>query len=289
MAANFLIIPRNFHFEATLSTEFDAAEGCSIVNTQNRKRSRVWRSASATAADASDNQFIAGTFDDGDPREPDFFAFFRHRCHGGQVRLQLYSDAVWSVQVYDSGAIDVIRAIGADGADFGVDPYAIGAFDPHIIESPFYLRFDPVGCLSYKVTFSSNVATFGAAYWEVCTFLLGRSFAPARQPVSFDVGFVDLTDVERSRGGTVYSNVGAQARTLRISLESVNENERAAWLDIVRQCGLGRDVGVTLFDGEETRRERDHVMYGTMSALDPIGRSVSRWNLLTKSLQFQEA
>jgi hypothetical protein len=289
MAASFRIIPRNFHHEATLSTEFAAADGCSIVNTQNRKRSRVWRSDTTTAADASDNQYIAGTFDDGDPREPDYFAFFRHRCHGGQVRLQLYSDAGWTSQVWDSTPVDVIRAVGADGADFGIDPYFVGAFDPHIIDSPFYLRFDPVSCLSYKVTFSGNVATFGAAYWEVCTFMLGRSFAPARQPVSFDLGVIDLTEVDRSRGGSLYSNIGAQARTLRLLLESVNEDERAAWLDIVRQCGLGRDLALTLYDGEATRRERDHVMYGTFSALDAIGRSVTRWNLLTKSLQFQEA
>jgi hypothetical protein len=107
--------------------------------------------------------------------------------------------------------------------------------------------------------------------------------------VSFDLGVIDLTEVDRSRGGSLYSNIGAQARTLRLLLESVNEDERAAWLDIVRQCGLGRDLALTLYDGEATRRERDHVMYGTFSALDAIGRSVTRWNLLTKSLQFQEA
>jgi hypothetical protein len=289
MAANLRIIPRNFHYEATLSTELPAATGCSIVNTQNRKRSRVWRSADSTGGDAGDNQYIAGTFDDAIEREPDYFAFFRHRCHGGTVRLQLYSDAGWASQVYDSGALDVIKVIGTDGANWGVDPYGIGPNDPFITDSPYWLRFDPVACLSYKITFGSNDPTFDAAYWEVCVFELGRSFQPDRQPVNVDHGWIDLTDSDRSRGGSLYTNVGAQARTMRLSLEGIKEEERAAWLDIVRQCGLGRDLAISLFDDEGTRRERDHVMYGTFSALDAIGRQTSRPNLLTKTLQFQEA
>lgn len=287
MSANLRIIPRNFHYEATLSTELTAATGCSIVNTQNRKRSRVWRSADGTATDASDDQYVAGTFEDDLDREVDFFAFFRHRCYGGKVRLQLFSDAAWSSQVYDSTALDVIKVIGTDGANWGIDPYNIGDQDPFLTESPYWLFFDPVQCLSYKITFSDHDLTFGVPYWEVGTFWLGRSFAPFRQPAfGADLGFIDLTEVDRSRGGSIYSNVGAQARTLRLALEGIKEEERAAWIDIVRQCGLGRDLAISMFVDEGTRRERDHVMQGVFSSLDPIGRQVNR---LTKTLQFQEA
>ena len=283
MTASLRIIPRNFHYEATLSTELAAADGFSVVNTQNRKRSRVWRSTDG------DDQYVAGTFEDGLDREVDWFSFHRHRCSGGTVRAQFYSDDGWVSQVYDSTALDVNKVIGTDGADWGIDPYGIGDNDPHITESPYWLRFDPVTCLSYKITFSGNDPTFGAAYWEVCAFVLGRSFAPFRQSVGAELGFIDLTDVDRSRGGSIYSNVGAQARTLRLALEGIKEDERAAWLDIVRQCGLGRDLAITLFDGEGSRRERDHVMFGTFSALDAIGRQTSRPSVLTKTLQFQEA
>jgi hypothetical protein len=287
VAAKLRIAPRNFHYEATLSTELPAAEGCSIVNTQNRKRSRVWRSADSTSADASVDQFIAGTFEDGLSREPNFFGFFRHRCHGGKVRLELFSDDAYTTQVYDSGAVDVIRAIGTDGADWGIDPHGVGPNDPFITDSPFYLWLEPTQCLSYKVTFSDFVTDFGADAWEVATFVLGRYFQPARQPgFGASLGWIDLTEVDRSRGGTLYSNVGAQARTLRLDMQHANEDERAAWLDIVRQCGLGRDVVVSMFSEEGTRRERDHVMLGAFSALDPIGRNVGT---LSKTLQFQEA
>jgi hypothetical protein len=287
MTASLRVVPRNFHYEATLSTEFASTDGCSIVNTQNRHRSRFWRAGSSTSADPTDDQFIAGTFDDTIEREPDYFAFFRHRCHGGDVRLQLYSDAAFTSQVYDSGAQAVITAIGTDGANWGIDPYGVGPYDPFITRSPYYLRFDPVGCLSYKVSFTNFDTTFGSEAWEVGTFWLGRSFAPERQPAfGADLGRIDLTDVDRSRGGSLYTNVGEQARTLRLALEAINEDERAAWLDIAERCGLGRDVLISMFDGEGTRRERDHVLDGTFSALNAIGRQVNR---LTHTLQFQES
>jgi hypothetical protein len=287
MAANLRIVPRNFHYEATLSTELPAAEGCSIVNTQNRKRSRVWRSADSTAADAGVDQFIAGTFEDGLSREPNFFGFFRHRCHGGKVRLELFSDDAYTTQVYDSGAVDVIRAIGTEGFNWGIDPYGVGPYDPFITASPFYIWFDPVPCLSYKVTFSDFSTAFGAAAWEVATFVLGRYYVPARQP-GFGAGFgwIDLSEVDRSRGGTLYSNIGAKAKTLRLDMQHINENELAAWVDIVEHCGLGRDLVISQYSDEGTRRERDHVMLGAFSALDPIGRNVGT---LSKTLQFQEA
>lgn len=287
MTANLRIIPRNFHYEATLSTELPSADGCSIVNTQNRKRSRVWRADDSSAAGGGDDQYIAGVFDDAIEREPNFFGFFRHRCHGGKVRLQLYSDAGLSVEVYDSGAVDVITAINTSGFNWGIDPYGVGPYDPFITASPFYLWFTPTACLSYRVSFSDFSTAFGAEAWEVSTFWLGRYFSPVRQPgFGASFGWIDLTESDRSRGGTLYSNVGAKAKTLRLDMQHINEDERAAWVDIVEQCGLGRDVVISQYSEEGTRRERDHVLHGTFSALDPIGRNV---RTLSKTLQFQEA
>ena len=110
MTAALRIIPRNFHAEATLSTQFAPVDGYSIVNTQNTQRSRVWRSTDGT------DQYINGTFDDGLERTVAHFSFFRHRCHGGKVRLRLYSDVSWTTMVYDSGALDTINVVPTDAA-----------------------------------------------------------------------------------------------------------------------------------------------------------------------------
>jgi hypothetical protein len=258
------LIPRNWHYEATLSTEFPAADGYSIVNTQNRKRSRVWRSSSFSGANAHDDQYIAGTFADGFTRGVNFFGLFRHRCHGGKVRLELFSDANWTVQVYDSTALDIINVTPTDGHDWGIDPYGEGRADPHLLDAPYWLYFGEVDCLSYRITFSdhailtlpnpSDPPPFGAQFWEVGTFVLGRYFEVGWPPAyGAELGFIDLTETDRSRGGSLYSNRGAQARTLKLALDNVAETERAAWVDIVRYSGLGRDVVVSLFPEDGSR------------------------------------
>jgi hypothetical protein len=283
MSANLRIVPRNFHYEATLSTEFAPAVGYPIVNTQNRSRSRVWRS------DGNADQWVRGTVMDATSRTTDFFGMFRHRCHGGSVRLRLYSDDAWSSLALDSGVVSASPIVGTDGAAWGIDPHGVGENDPFLTEAPFFIWHAPTAWRSYEIAFSGNSDTtdFGVHFWEVGTFWLGRSFAPQRQPAfGAEVGFLDFTDLERSRGGSLYSNVGAQARTMRFSLTAIEEDERAAWMDIARRCGLGRDVVVSWFAEEGTRRERDHTMHGTFSALNAIGRPV---RVLTHTLQFQEA
>jgi hypothetical protein len=281
--ANLRIVPRNFYQECTLTTEIDPAVGSAVVNTQNRKRSRVWRSVATT------DQYIRGTINDFQTRTTDFFGLFRHHCHAGKVRLRLFSDSNWTTEVYNSGLVNVANIIGSDGHDSGHDPFGIGDNDPHITEAPFFLWHTPTGWQSFEIDFTDHTfgVDYGFDYWEVCSVMIGRSFEVDINPsYGAEVGFIDLTETDRSRGGSLYSNIGEQARTMRLPLEFLRENERAAILDIVRRAGLGRDVVVSLFPEDGTRLERDHTMYGVLSALNSIGRQANR---LTHTLQFQEA
>lgn len=286
MTAALRIVPRNFHDEATLSSELTSATDMTVQNTQNCIRSKVWRSTAGTS------QYVRGTFDDGSSptsalsRTVSFFGFFRHRCHGGTVRLQLYSDAAWSSQVYDSTAVNVINVVPSDGADWGVNPYGTGSIDPFLLDAPYWLYFTPVACLSYKISFAGNVGTYGAPYWQVCRFFLGNYFQASYPPTfGMSLGLVDQTEVNRSRGGSRRTNVGASWRVMQMDLNHVPESDRAAWLDIARQCGTGRDFVLSLFPGEGTRRERDNIINAEFSSLNAIGREMSR---LTTRLQVDE-
>lgn len=279
--ANVRIIPRNFHDEATLATQLAPVTGNSIDNTKDRQRTRVWRSTAGT------DQYISGTFADGLSRTVSFLGIFRHRCHGGQIRLRLYSDAAWTTQVYDSGLVNAINVVPTDGLDWGVNPYGSGSIDPLLTNAPFWLWFTPTACLSYRVYFSSNVSTYGAAYWQVCRFFLGRYFSLGYNP-SYDaaLGREDQTDSNYSRGGSLISNVGPSRKVMTMDIARIPESERAAWLDILEYCGTGRDLVISWFPEEATRRERDHLINGVMSALDPL----ERWHLLylRKRLQIKE-
>ncbi len=279
--ANLRIIPRNFHDEATLTTQFSPVLGYSIDNTKDTQRSRVWRTPDGT------NQYINGTFADGLTRAPGFFGFFRHRCHGGFVRLQLYSDAAWTTQVYDSGSTSVINLVPTEGLDWGIDPYGSGRIDPFLTDAPYRLWFTPTGCRSYKITFSGNVSTYGYSYWQVCRFCLGPSKElPYTALYDYPLNLVDQPERNRSRGGSLRTNVGPNWRTMTLDIKRVPETEGADWLDIVKYVGTGRDFVVSLFPSDGTRKERDHVMNCKFSVLDPL----IRWHpsFLSKRLQLEE-
>jgi hypothetical protein len=273
------IVPRNFHDEATLSVQLDPASSeYAVGNTQNTQRTSVWRSA--TGAD----QYIAGYFADGLARTVSHFSMFRHRCHGGQVRAILYSDAGWTTQVYDSGLVNAINVVPTDGLNWGVNPYGSGSIDPFLTDAPFWLWFTPVACLSYKVFFSTNVSTYGYSYWQACRFFLGKYYElPYNVLYDNALGFVDLTDRNRTRGASLQTNIGPGWREFSADIKRLPEADRAGWIDIKKRVGTGRDFVLSLFPELATRKERDHIINGKFKTLDPI----VRWHPLFLSTRIQ--
>lgn len=262
------LVPRNFHDDATLTTQLAAVSGFPVENTQDTQRTRVWRSE-----DGSD-QYINGTYDDGLLRDAGFFGFFRHRCHGGSVRLQLYSDAAWSAQVYDSGFNDIINMTPTDGFNWGVDIYSDGNsdIDPFITETPYWIWFSSSAPhLSYKISFSGNVSTYGYDYWQISRIVLGPYKAlPYTALYDFPLGIVNQTDRNRSRGGSLRTNRGVDWRTLQLDIKRVPEGERADWMDIKHYMGTSRDGVISVFPEEGTRKERDNIFNFKFSAIDPV-------------------
>lgn len=274
------IVPRNFHDEATLATEFAPVDGYSIDNTKDRQRSRVWRSTDGT------DQYVSGTYADGLSRTVDHFSMFLHRCHGGQFRLRLYSDNNWTTQVHDSTLVDIMPP--SDGLDWGIDPYGDGTTDPYFTDAPFWLWLDePIEHLSFRYYFSSNVSTYDAAYWQVARFFLGLSYEfPYSVLYDNALGFVDQTERNRSRGGSLRTNVGPNWREFTADIKRLPEADRAGWIDLKRRLGTGRDFVFSLFPEDGTRKERDHMMNCVFKTLDPMVRWLPGW--LSSRIQIEE-
>jgi hypothetical protein len=97
---------------------------------------------------------------------------------------------------------------------------------------------------------------------------------------------MDHTDRNRSRGGSLRTNVGPAWRTMTMDLPRVPEASRAGWIDTMQQVRTGRDFVLSMFPEEATRRERDHTLNCKMSTLDPL----ERWHLvhLKKRIQIEE-
>jgi len=277
---NLRLVPRNFHDEATLSTQLTAQPGFGITNTQNTLRDSVWRGAGIAT------QYVRGVFPD-DGRKINFFGLFRHKCHGGTVQLQLYNMPDWTGSVYNSGELETVDLISLGNFDWGTDPLGI-VNDPFVDESPFYLFIPPVGVKSYQITFRDTHTQAGAINWEVGRIWLGKYFEVSINPnYGSAIGFSDNSDHSRTRGGSNKTNVGAFWRSLVLDLAWILEEDRATWLDVCRYAMTARDVVVSVFPEEpdDKRFERDHVMNGKFSSLDPLGRQVS---YLTKRVVIEE-
>jgi hypothetical protein len=138
---------------------------------------------------------------------------------------------------------------------------------------------------SYKITVSGTPTS--VSYFEVGQIAVCRMFEAAINPdYGAQLGFKDLSSrPQRTDGGTLRPHVGETYRTLTVDLNSIDEGERSAWMQIMRRAGTAGNVIVSVFPGDGTTLERDYTMSGVFSSIDPIGRQVSR---LTKRLQLEE-
>lgn len=264
------IVPYNDHDDATLTASATEASGFAVEETQNDLRDHVYRSVGTSSVS------ITGVLSAS--RTASAFFLFRHTAHGGNVRLQLYSDAGATAQVYDSTALPAVWYTDSD-------PYvwSTGTNDPFKSESPYRLFFAATEYRSYKITFGGTPT---ASYWQVSRIVLGKYLELARQPkFGLSQDRADLTDRNRSMGGSLRTNFGASWRTLTADLGKVNDNERATWDKIKRQVGTGRSFAISVYPGDGTDLERDYTMLVKFATLDPLVRDM---RLYTQRLQLEE-
>lgn len=267
--ANFRVLPYNHHDFATLTNTVATASGFFVTDTQNYNRSKVWRAGSTA------DQSIKGTLPAAVAASG--FMIFLHNCAGANVRLQLYSDAAWVTQVYDSTALPFNNVSADSSYDWGVSNT-----DPLRSRAPYFLWFAVTTFRSYTITFSTNV---GGA-WQCARIWLGKYFESSFNPTfGAPLGVATNADKGRTRGGSVRANAGEKWRIFNCEFGVMRESDRAVWMDIMGYCGVNKDMVVSLFPTDGTRMERDYTINGVMSGLDPIGRQVS---YLTKRMQFEE-
>lgn len=262
----------NDHDDAVLTPSAAEASGFPVTDTQNDIRSRVWRTTSTSS------QSVTGVLSA--TRSANHFSAWRLRAAGASLRIQLYSDAGASVQVYDSTALAINSCFTVS------DPFtwSTGTNDPFLEQSPFRHWFPTTSYRSYKITWSGTPTNWG--YFQASRFVLGKYFELARQPkFGMSLGAADLTDRNRSMGGSLRTNVGESWRTMKLDLGGVNANERATLQKFRHYVGTGRSFVVSIYPEDNTELERDHMLLGKFSSLDPAIRDIA---IYTTTMQIEE-
>lgn len=275
---NLRIVPRNFHDEAVLTTQYSPQAGFPVTNTQSTARDATWQGSGTLS------QYIRGVWAE-DGRKLNCFFMFRHNWHGGTIQLDLYNQPDWTGLVYSSGEQETVSWLPLGGFDWGTTPLGI-MNDPFVGDSPFWLYFPAVGVKSYQITLRDTHVQVRAVNVEVGRFFLGTYKEIALNPPTAAIVFTDNTERARTRGGSLRTNLGGFWRSMQVDLPVVLEVDRAAWLDICQQALTGRDIVISVLpDDTDPRLERDYVMNGKFVSLDALGRQVT---YLTKRIVIEE-
>lgn len=262
------IVPRNDCDEATLSSSGGGgiAAGTLLENLQNTVRKKVVRSADASSFTVSGT--VPGT------RTASHFSIHRHLCHAGSIRLQLLGGSG-----YDSGVVSATTYTATE-----TYLWSDGTNDPFLTESASWLWFPETTYTSFSVTFSG---TPSQSFWEISRMWLGRYFEIAIGPdEGYSLGWVDQSDRNRSRGGTLRTNRSEMWRAAEIDLSNMSPSEAGTFLQFQRNVGTGKEFLVSAVPEDGTSLERDNFMPGKFPSLNPVARYVS-W--LTGKIQIEES
>jgi hypothetical protein len=268
--ANLRIVPDDWR-DATLTTSITEQTGFEAANTQNDIRGDVYKTADTTSVDISATWSAS--------RTASALMLFNHLLHGANFRLRLYSDAAWSSGVYDSTATAALCYTTTSDAY----TWATGTKDRLKARSPSWLYFTETAYQSAKLTLSGTPSA--VAYFQLGTVILGRYFEAAINPAyGMQIGGGTTGRSTRTDAGSKRGYQGAYYPTFTCSLEDINENERAFWVDFMEDVGTTTYFGYSGFPGDGTTLERDHTGCGTCSSIDAIGRKINR---LEKRLQIE--
>lgn len=240
MSIRFLL--RNLADTATI-TSSDFAASLPVTNLQVEGRGKVARTSNATGTKTVNGNLAAAS-------TVSCAVLYRHNLrYNGTWRLQLYSAANQTTQVYDSTATNAYSSGLFDGWD--------AAFS--------VMYFTPVSSvLSFRVELADGSHPSG--YLEAKRLLLGAYFEPG---VNVEYGLRAWWDEDslqrRTLGGSIRTDARTTFRRMAGALPRLTDAERITFADGVRYAGRRREVFISAFPGAGGEKERDHAMLAKFS------------------------
>lgn len=239
-----------------------------VTNLQSDFGGDTWRSTSLAS------QVITGTYG-GNARQISMWGIWPGRgtasLLGASVRVQLYSDAAYSTQVYDSGTLDVFTYTGVVWGTFpwGSHPWGV-EYGDHAVRLTALIRyFTAVAVGSFKITITSGAVD--TTYFEARRFWLGDyTEAPYNAQMGVEPAWMPMGTSQRTYGGFLRRNRRAKYRTLRAEIH-LTDATRAAWQSLMYAAGPDVEVVFSLFQtADGARLEADFTVMGSLTVLNPV-------------------
>lgn len=234
--SNLIIGYLNRADSATLTASPAAASNAPITYLQNDSRGHVFAAAAVGA------QEIKATWGGTAYTIGCVHLDRTNLADGDTWRIQYYSDAAWTTQVYDSGT---------------VAPFATGQYTDWDYSNAEMLTTVTASVKSVKVSVTS------AAIFHAARIFIGPYTTAAYNPKMGAVVTWDSNSAQaRMSGGTLSVNAQAQWRSLAFDMSATTEAERAVWMEIGRYSSNVKSVWVSVFPGLGGTVERDLSIMG---------------------------
>lgn len=250
------------HIDSATLTDSPAGDPNQLpFNLTLNNRDRVYRSTSLAT------QQIKATWSAN--RKANFCSMHKHNLHGSNWRVQLYSDAAWTTQVYDSGTVATYTALPYGSSfQFGIDPADATNTDLYRGEAAAVVYFTAVSFRSAKVTLSGSTTDTAVSYWELKRIWLGMYLETTYQ-VTTDLALAYQSQGANVRmgGGSLRSLPSVPWRKLDMNLDWIPEAQRVVLLDMMHWAGTSGDWFVSVYPEDGTRLERDYTMMAKLAAL----------------------
>jgi len=249
---NLRIITPNSADEATLTAAPAMVASLPVENLQDQTRARVARTAGLATP-----QHVYGTWTG--PRPCGGFVLWRHNLTAAAtLRLVIYEGQNQTGAIlYDSGVI----SLGDGMPAWGEQPWGAFQWGGSIFSdwpvAFVNLWFDQVTAQSFDLQLTDSGNTAG--YMQASRLFLGPVFEPTWNfEWGADCHWDEDSVQERTDGGTLRTDAADPYRVWQLSLEYLNDGERAALTEMARVVGRRGDVFLSCFPGVGGARERDY-------------------------------
>lgn len=278
---NCLLCPENAIESALLTATPDLLPSFPVSSLKLPRRSRPARSTSTAV------QQFHFTWE-GQGKVMNFMTLMPHNIEtGGTWRVQLFSDAAWTNQIYDSTSI-----VAYDTLTLGQLRWGISTLNEGIFSNFGGLRFSvvyfPLVTAGSGIVTVSNVGN-SDGYIEASQLYGGNAMELQWNPEKLSGGWKENTAQKRSRGATLASDAESAFRGFTMDINFTDELQAEKFDELFLTAGLRKQIFVSLFPGAGGKRERNHTLLAKLVGKMPEIRRSGDTTVMGVQLNIEEA